>query len=396
MNAPDTIAALRETPPDRLLDDLVARLRTDCEADGGEPDTLFNARLLKAKADLGIPSVRPATFEGVPAERTDDFERAYLAAAREAVERHAAAGNLERAFDYARTIGEPKLLVPHLRGVDPRAFVGPDADEERYELLEAIALHEGVDPPLGVRLSLARRGTCNTVTAVDQLWPRFAGPQQVEVAAILVEHLHDELRTNVAAAIESRTGEPAPAPRSGDPGSLRPLLAGRPWLFENLGYHVDASHLQAGVRNARALPPGHAAFERAVELAEYGAKLDPTLQYAGRPPFSEFYPAHLRFFAALAGRGREANLRFFTERLDALRPPDRQTAAVEVVDLLVRCGEADAAVTLAREELPDAEDAAFSFAELCRTAGRLDVLAEVAEQRGDVLRWAAAKAASAA
>ena len=396
-------ADLADLPPDRVLPELVARLRADCDAAaggggdgggtaGGDPDALFNALLLAAKRDLGVPAVRPATFEGVPEEKTDAFERAYLAAAREACRRHADLGRLDRAFDYARTIGEPKLLAPFLKDVNPAEFAGPDADEQRGELLTAIALHEGADPALGVRLMLATRGTCNTVTAVDQLWPRFKPDERAAVAAILVDHLHAELAGNLAAEVARRQGGEAPAA-----GSLRPLLAGRPWLTAEGAYHTDVSHLQAVVRCGRSLDPSDgdtsAAFERCVELAEYGAKLDPSLQYPGRPPFGEFYPAHLRFFAALADRSREANLRWFRDLVDGLPEADRPAAAVEVVDLLVRCGEPGDAVDLARRELADVEDAAFSFAELCRRAGRLDVLAEVARERGDVVRLAAALSA---
>ena len=386
------LAALRDVPPDRVLGELVARLRG-----ADDPDTLFNALLLKAKADLGVPAVRPATFEGVPDEKADAFEKAYLAAAREAAGLHAGAGRLDRAFDYARTIGEPKLLAPYLADINAAAESGPDADGQRVELLTAIALHEGVNPPLGVRLMLAGRGTCNTVTAVDQFWPRFTPDEKEEVAAILVDHLHAELTRNVAAEIARRDeragGVATPDGETGDqPDSLRPLLAGRPWLTEQNAYHTDVSHLQAVVRCGRSLPARHPSFERAVELAEYGAKLDPTLQYPGTPPFAEFYPAHLRFFAALADRSRDANLRYFLDLVASLPAEERPAAAVEVVDLLVRCDRGDEAVDLARRELADAEDSTFSFAGLCRDAGRLDVLAEVAEERGDPVRFAAALA----
>ena len=80
--------------------------------------------------------------------------------------------------------------------------------------------------------------------------------------------------------------------------------------------------------------------------------------------------------------------------MDAADAHDRAAAAIETVGLLVRCGESDRAVALARRELSDTEDAAFSFASLCRDAGRLDVLAEVAEEAGDPVRFAAALAAT--
>ncbi len=379
-------AALADVPPERALDELVDRLRA-----ADEPDRLFDALLLKAKADLGVAAVRPATFDGVPEEQAEAFEQAYLHAAREVIGRHADADRLDRAFDYARTIGEPALLRPYLDKVDVQSFVGPDADEERLELLTAVALQEGVHPELGVRLMLAGRGTCNTVTLVDTLWARFKPAERAAVAAVLANHLHDELRANVAAEIVAHpSGGEAPE----DGGSLRPLLAGRPWLMADCGYHTDVSHLQAVVRNGRDLPPEHPSFEKVVELAEYGAKLDATLQYPGRSPFTEFYPAHLRYLAALTGRGREEAFRYFEGRMTAADDHDRPLAAIELVALLRRCGETDRAVELAAKELRDREDGTFSFAELCREVGRLEALADAAKAADDPVRYAAALALS--
>lgn len=377
-------AALADAPPERALDTLVDRLR-----DADEPDRLFDALLLKAKADLGVRAVRPSTFDGVPEARADEFEKSYLKAAREVVQRHADAGRLDRAFDYARTIGEPALLRPYLDAVQIDEFVGEDVDEEQLELLTAIALEEAVHPELGVRLMLLGRGTCNTVTAVDALWARFQPPERAAVAAVLVDHLHDELRANVLAEIAARPGG-GEAPE--DEGSLRPLLAGRPWLLADCAYHTDVSHLQAVVRSGRELSPDHPSFEKVVELAEYGAKLDPTLQYPGRAPFTEFYPSHLRYLAALTGRGREDAFRYFEGRLEACDAHDRPLAAIELVRLLKRCGETDRAVDVARRELRDMEDAVFSFADLCRDVDRLDALAEAAKEANDPVRYAAARA----
>ncbi|MFH5803379.1 hypothetical protein [Alienimonas sp. DA493] len=375
-------AALDDASPDRVLDELVERLRA-----ADEPDLLFDALLLQAKRDLGAPGVRPSTFDGVPEEQAESFEKAYLEAAREVARRHADAGRLDRAFDYARTIGEPPLLRPYLEDVDPQDYVGPDSDEERFELLTSIALEEGVHPELGARLMLAGRGTCNTVTAVDALWPRFKPEERAAVAAVLADHLHAELLANVAAEIAAHpSGGEVPE----NPTSLRPLLAGRPWLMADMAYHTDVSHLQAVIRNGRELPPDHPAFDKVVELAEYGAKLDPTLQYPGRAPFTEFYPAHLRYLAALAGRGREEAFRYFEGRMNAADDHDRPAAAIELVHLLKRCGETDRAVALARQELRDREDAIFSFADLCRELDRLDALADAAKEADDPVRYAAA------
>ncbi|MEM9701914.1 MAG: hypothetical protein AAF907_05675, partial [Planctomycetota bacterium] len=329
----ELFAALADVPPERALDELVERLRA-----GDAPDLLFDALLLQAKRDLGAPAVRASTFDGLPEEKSEEFEKAYLTAAREVIRRHADAGRLDRAFDYARTIGEPNLLEPYVAEIDPQQFVGAEIDEERLELLTSITLHEGVHPENGVKLMLASRGTCNTITLVDTLWARFKPEEKKGVAAVLAEHLHGELLENLAAEIAAHpSGGAESVPEEN--GSLRPLLAGRPWLTADMAYHTDVSHLQAAVRNGRDLPPDHPSFDKVVELAEYGAKLDQTLQYPGRPPFTEFYPAHLRYLAALSGRGRDEAFRYFKKQVASADAHDRPLAAIELVNLLKRCGE---------------------------------------------------------
>ena len=85
-------------------------------------------------------------------------------------------------------------------------------------------------------------------------------------------------------------------------------MAGREWLLANDSYHIDVSHLNAVVRFARALDRECPELDLALQLAEYGARLAPQYQYAGTPPFEEFYPAHIRFLGALLGRDIEGGL----------------------------------------------------------------------------------------
>ena len=65
--------------------------------------------------------------------------------------------------------------------------------------------------------------------------------------------------------------------------------------------------------------------------------------------------------------------------------------AYVLVDLLMRVDRPGDAVEVAAQYLKDVEDPnGFSFAELCREAGRLDLLQNVAKEKGDLVAYTAA------
>jgi hypothetical protein len=67
--------------------------------------------------------------------------------------------------------------------------------------------------------------------------------------------------------------------------------------------------------------------------------------------------------------------------------------AYVMVDLLARTDDLEAALPLAEKYLVKADqDFAAAFAELCQKANRFDVLLRSAEERGDVVMYAAALA----
>ncbi|MFN7805708.1 MAG: hypothetical protein ACK5TO_16950, partial [Planctomycetaceae bacterium] len=76
------------------------------------------------------------------------------------------------------------------------------------------------------------------------------------------------------------------------------LLAGREMLFQAGNYHIDVSHLNSVVRFARRLEPQDQELDRALQEAQYGARLSPQYQDGGNAPFTDFYPAHIRYFQA--------------------------------------------------------------------------------------------------
>src|SRR5439155_442893 len=82
-------------------------------------------------------------------------------------------------------------------------------------------------------------------------------------------------------------------------------VGGREWLFNDDSYHIDVSHLNSVVRFARFLDAGCPELDLALQLAQYGSRLAQQYQYAGNPPFDDFYPAHIRYFKVLLDIERE-------------------------------------------------------------------------------------------
>lgn len=369
-------SALDAGGPIAAADSLVESLR-----DQGEYDRLFDALLIRARLDLGLPVVKPASFDDVPEEKHIAFEEAYVAAARSVGQMLLDSGNLARAWAYFRTIRDPKPIAEALERIDPAGL-----DYERTNELIEIALHDGANRAAGLRILLASHGTCNTVTMTDQVLPMMTPDERRQVAAMLVLDVYQGLEANLKRDIESRlAGMTAPE-------GVRELIRGRDFLFENGNYHIDVSHLHSVVRFARALTPDDHEFQLAMELAEYGSKLDPQFRYPADAPFDDYYAAHLAYFQAVAGIDREDALGYFRNRLSTEKDArDKQVIAYVLVDLLIRCERFAEAAEIAAEHLAELEEpGGFSFSALCGKAGRLDLLQSVAERSGDPVRFTAA------
>jgi hypothetical protein len=368
--------ALASDGPAAAADALVKTLR-----ERGDYDRLFDALLIQSRVKLGVPVVKPTSFDDVPADKQDAFEEAYLAAAREVGTLLLQSGKLARAWAYFRTIREPQPVADALAAIDPT-----NLDYDRTNELIEIALHDGANRVAGLRILLASHGTCNTVTMTDQVLPMMTPDERRQAAALLVRDVYDGLVGNLKRDVESRlAGVEAP-------NTIRELIAGRDFLFENGNYHIDVSHLHSTVRFARALTPADPELALAIELAEYGSKLDRQFRYPADPPFDEYYEAHLAYLKAVGDVDRDASLGYFRNRLNADQDErDRQIIAYVLVDLLTRCDRLDEAAEVAAEHLADLEEpGGFSFSSLCGKAGRIDLLRTAAEKADDPVRYAAA------
>lgn len=368
-------AAARSTPSD-AVEKLISTLR-----ERKDFHRLFDALLLKRKFELGLPLSRPSSLADVPQEHRKTVEETYMAAAREVGNLFLAEGDLPNAWTYHQVIREPQKVAAAIDALP--AVMEPG---EKLEELLHIALIQGVNPPRGLQLMLRAHGTCSTITALDQTLPNLTPEQRQACAKVMVGSLYNDLTASVRRDVERRIAVLPPNE------SLRGLLSGRDWLQEGGNYHIDVSHLHSVVRFARSLEAPCEELDLALQLAEYGSRLVPQLQYAGEPPFDEYYAAHAAFFRALLDRDRDAAIGYFRNKLASEQnEADKPLIAYVIVDLLTRIGRLDEAVDLAAQWLTNlGEEVRFSFAELCVKANRLDALRTASRSNRDLVGFVGA------
>lgn len=361
----------------RAIDELIRLLR-DCK----DFHKLFDARLVRKKQALGLPVARPTSLDGLTGETRKEVEAEYIAAAREVGDLFLAEGDIPSAWMYFQVIREKQPVADALRELPVKLD-----DDRRLEQLIHIALYQQVLPEKGVEWLLNRQGTCSTITTLDQAMQQLTTEQRNACAKVMVRHLYSDLCGNVRREVERKLAMLPPT------DSLRELLFGRDFLFDNGNYHIDVSHLNSIVRFARQLNPGDAELDLALQLAEYGCKLEPRLQYPGEPPFEDFFTAHANFFKVLLGRDQDAALAYFRNKLE--QEPDEQDKpllAYVLVDLLSRVDRLSEAVPLAAQYLTKiGDDGLSSVAELCEEAHAADALADVAREQNNLLLWTIAQ-----
>jgi hypothetical protein len=342
---------------------------------------LFDIRLVRKKRSLGVPVTRPTSLDDVPADLRKDVEATYIEAAREVGELFLEDGDIPSAWMYLQVIREPEKVK---QAID-RLPLRNEADEQSEEITR-VALFERVHPVKGVQMMLRTHGMCNTITSLDQAMPALSAGQRRECAKVMVRELYSELTETVRRHVQQRI--PTIEPKA----SLRELVKGREWLFEGGNYHTDVSHLNSVVRFARSLDAADEELELALELCEYGRRLDEPLRYPGEPPFEDFYEAHRHFFRILADQEREAGLDYFRKKLaDEPDEHDKPLLAYVLVDLLMRTGRLDEAVDVGATYLANLGDnVGFSLAELCVEAKQFDRLKQISRNKQDLVGYASA------
>ena len=141
-----------------VFDQLAAILREQKEY-----HKLFDALCAKKKHELGAPLHRPTSFDDVPADKRDEFEAAYTAAAREVGQLLLADKKLGQAWIYFHAIRETQPVKDAIEAAPlPR-----DASDESEELID-LGFYKLVHPVKGMQILLRTHGTCSTITSLDQ------------------------------------------------------------------------------------------------------------------------------------------------------------------------------------------------------------------------------------
>src|SRR5690606_28774314 len=147
-----------------------------------------------------------------------------------------------------------------------------------------------------------------------------------------LNHLYRELVANVRADIARQEGsEPKET-------TLAELIADRDWLFGEMSYHTDTTHLAAVVRFARVLEDREL-IAKAYDLTEYGRRLSQQFQFPGEPPFRELYPSHALFFGAQLGKNVDEAVAYFDQQARETDVHEQGTGPAEIyIALLSRLG----------------------------------------------------------
>lgn len=338
---------------------------------------LFEARKMQVRQRLGLPLLYRDSADELTPEQRDALEEGLIAACREVGLALLREGKVREGYMYMRPVGDRQAVAEILAQLEPT--------EENLEELIEVALTEGVDTAMGYRLVLEHYGTCNAITTFEsQIIGRSRAEQQA-CAALLVRHVHHELMANVVADIARQEGSP---PRE---QTLLELVADRPWLFSEMSYHIDTTHLASTVRFSRILE--HADDLRlALDLTEYGRRLHPQFQFRGDEPFADIYPSHRLYLQAVLGENADEAVAYFRRKAETLDVKEVGTAAIEIyVELLARLGRYSEAIdeTL-RLMPPDARPIGYapSLFELCEKAGDFRKFLQACRERGDLLGFA--------
>lgn len=370
---------------DAMLDALAASL-----AARKRWHALFDARIIQARVAIGLPPV--GTPGDVPMHLRDAFDTRSLAACREAGWPLLEEGQIAAGWMYLRAAAEPAEVAARLAILArPRlatAHTNEEADRVLQETL-GVVLWDAADPALGIEIVLATQGTCNAITTYEQAVSRLPAARQRPAAAALVAHLHRELVATLLRDLEVR-GIPTPRPTT-IPALLDALGA------DEIGLHVDISHLQSVLRIAR-LCADEPTIRHAWELATYACRLPADLVYPGEPPFEQVGEASRLFYGSQIGIDVDRAVRFFRTAAVTAESEAGSLPHDILVLLLARLGRPaealHAAISRPRDDrgMPSPLQAAAalpSLVDLAAASGEWELLRRACRDRGDEITFAA-------
>lgn len=354
---------------------------------------LFDLRLMQARIKLGLS---PTGDIGNPDEAVrEQLDLASLNACREVGWPLLEAGEVSAAWMYLRATSAQTEIAKKLAEL---AASPPDDEEAAMTQLQDIiqvALWEGVDPALGIRLVIESQGTCNSITAFDQTITRLPGRQQQRAIAVLVRHLNKELCEALRNDLAQRNI--VDKKNLSKANSITELLELAGGLQNDASFHVDVSHLQSVLRFAR-ISTELEVIHLAWELAVYACRLPENVTYPGEPPFENVGEASRLFFGALLEKDVDKALTFFREAITPERISNGEVLPSDtLIFLLSRLGRSAEAVQVAlarppQSNMPSMFQAAGmlpSLIELAVAANKLDDVRHACRERGDEITFAA-------
>ncbi len=335
-----------------------------------EYGTVFEARLMKKRFELGLPLLQTDSLND------EAYQAGVVEIARQTGELFLGEGNIERAWPYFRAISEYEPVVRAIENLEPR---------EGLEGVISIAFQEGVHPLKGIELILAGHGMCRALTAFGM---QVVTKDRDKCIAFLTAALYREVVDRMRLAIEAHDGAPVAAK------NLIELMTDREWLFGEWDYYADTSHLLSIVPYCVEVtdPP---TLRLLHELCEYGKRLDKKFQSKGNPPFEDQFEAYGHYANALLGNDVEAHVDYFRRQVTESDPEVVGDAPGRIlVKLLVSLNRPAEAIGVALENV--FEDAPYgapvpSVLQLCNQAKDFARMAEIAKERGDFLSYAAAR-----
>jgi hypothetical protein len=340
---------------------------------------LFESLKMQVRHRTGLPLLYGDNSDELDEPTRQKLEEGLIDACREVGTLLLERGRVREGWMYLRPVGDKKAAAALLAKIEP--------DDDNMDELVEVCLREGVDVGRGFGLVLKHYGTCNAITTFEGEVPRQSRADQQVATGLIVRHLHAELLGNLRTDIARQEGA-QPAEKT-----LAGLVADRPWLFQELTYHVDTTHLSSVVRFAR-LSDDRDVLGLALDLTEYGRRLHAQFQYPGDEPFVENYPAHGLFFAALLGQQVDEAVTYFRQRAEQSDVQMLGTIAIEVyIDLLNRVGRPAAALEASLKMMPQGQQGlgiAPSLLDLAQKAGDYDQVRAHFRERGDLLGFTAA------
>jgi hypothetical protein len=348
--------AFRSSGAGAVFDLLMGRARA-----AGDYRALFNIAIMRVRHGLGLPLIETESLSELTPGQRQTYEAAFRESAREAGELCLAGGDIVNAWPYFKAIGEYETLATAIEGVN---------GGENLDRVIEIAFQEGVNPRKGFELILQQHGICSAITWFGA--NRDRGSRQA-CLRLLLHTLYREIVAALKRTIASAEGAEPQTDRMAD------LIAGRGWLFEGMSTYTDATHVTSILRYAVELEDAPSQ-RMALEVAEYGQRLDKMYHFRGDPPFEDTYRDVAVYLKALLGEDADAGIAHFRSKITG---PEDALAAEVLIDLLSRLERYAEAIEASIAYLPAAS------LQLCQMAGDYATLRDLARRREDVVGFAA-------